>query len=121
MRLRRRNRALPGRLHGRERRSAYNGCTLACKYGPFCGDGMTQTDGGEQCDDGPNNGVVYSTTPGQGCTSTCKIADYCGDTVVDADENEECDLGSANGAPGSSCTKSARSRSASTPLQLTQP
>jgi fibro-slime domain-containing protein len=83
----------------------YNGCTTMCKYGPFCGDGMTQTDGGEQCDDGPKNGVVYSTTPGQGCTSTCKIADYCGDTVVDADENEECDLGSANGAPGSSCTK----------------
>jgi fibro-slime domain-containing protein len=83
----------------------YNGCTTMCKYGPFCGDGMTQTDGGEQCDDGPKNGVVYSTTPGQGCTSTCKIADYCGDTVVDANEGEECDLGSGNGAPGSSCTK----------------
>ena len=82
----------------------YNGCTTACKYGPFCGDGMIQTDGGEQCDDGPNNGVVYSTTPGQGCTSTCQIADYCGDAKVDADENEQCDLGSNNGTPGSSCT-----------------
>jgi hypothetical protein len=82
----------------------YNGCTTACKYGPFCGDGMIQTDGGEQCDDGPKNGVVYSSTPGQGCTSTCQIADYCGDAKVDADENEECDLGSNNGAPGSSCT-----------------
>ena len=82
----------------------YNGCTTACKYGPFCGDGMIQTDGGEQCDDGPNNGVVYSTTPGQGCTSTCQIADYCGDAKVDADENEQCDLGSNNGMPGSSCT-----------------
>jgi len=96
--------ALPAGCAGPNADATYNGCTLACKYGPFCGDGMTQTDGGEQCDDGPNNGVVYSATPGQGCTSTCKIADYCGDTVVDADEGEECDLGSVNGTPGSSCT-----------------
>jgi fibro-slime domain-containing protein len=95
---------LPAGCTGPNSDGTYNGCTTMCKYGPFCGDGTTQTDGGEQCDDGPNNGVVYSTTPGQGCTSTCQIADYCGDAKVDADEGEQCDLGNANGTPGSSCT-----------------
>jgi hypothetical protein len=84
--------------------SVYNGCTSDCKYGPFCGDNMLQTDGGEQCDDGPNNGITYSSTCGQGCSSTCQFAHCCGDGNVDADEGEQCDLGSANGTPGAACS-----------------
>jgi len=83
--------------------SVYNGCTTQCKYGPFCGDKTVQTDAGEQCDEGPNNGVPYSATCGKGCTSNCKTAHCCGDTLVDADEGEECDLGSANGTKGAAC------------------
>ena len=94
---------LPAGCTGVNNDTQYNGCTTQCQYGPFCGDGMLQTDGGEQCDDGPNNGITYSSTCGQGCSSTCQFAHCCGDGNVDADEGEQCDLGSANGTPGAAC------------------
>ena len=88
--------------------SVYNGCTTQCKYGPFCGDSMVQSEAGEQCDDGGNNGVPYSATCGKGCTSNCKTAHCCGDSLVDADEGEECDLGTGNGTPGAMCDKTCK-------------
>ena len=44
-------------------------CMPGCQaWGPYCGDGILQTQYGEQCDDGPLNG-----TPGDGCSATCQI------------------------------------------------
>jgi fibro-slime domain-containing protein len=44
---------------GRENRAQYgeDGCTSACTAPHFCGDGFIDGAFGEQCDDGPNNGV----------------------------------------------------------------
>ncbi len=66
---------------------------------------MVQSDAGEQCDNGADNGVAYSATCGQGCASNCQTAHCCGDSIVDADEGEECDVGSANGTKGAPCDK----------------
>lgn len=41
-------------------------CTPRCKFGPYCGDGVLQTQQGEQCDDANN-------TSGDFCSATCKI------------------------------------------------
>jgi len=41
-------------------------CTPVCKWGPYCGDGILQTQFGEECDDGNNN-------DGDFCSATCKI------------------------------------------------
>jgi fibro-slime domain-containing protein len=98
-----------------------------------CGDGVLQTDKGEQCDHGANNGKAGDTcdaqcrfTCGNGridpgeqcddgvndgtygtCTSTCQFAGYCGDGTKNGPE--QCDLGAANdnSAYGlNKCTKS---------------
>jgi hypothetical protein len=34
------------------------GCTSACTVPHFCGDGIVDTDRGEECDFGPKNGTV---------------------------------------------------------------
>ncbi len=54
---------------------------------PVCGNGVVE--GGEQCDDGPNNS---DTTP-DACRTDCTLA-HCGDGVVDT--GEECDDGANN-------------------------
>ncbi len=41
-------------------------CTPRCKFGPYCGDGILQTQQGEQCDDANN-------VSGDFCSATCKI------------------------------------------------
>ena len=41
-------------------------CTVKCKFGPYCGDGVLQTTFGEECDDANN-------TSGDFCSATCKI------------------------------------------------
>jgi len=41
-------------------------CTPQCKWGPYCGDGILQTQYGEECDDGNNEN-------GDFCSATCKI------------------------------------------------
>jgi cysteine-rich repeat protein len=41
-------------------------CTVKCKFGPYCGDGILQTTFGEECDDANN-------TSGDFCSATCKI------------------------------------------------
>jgi fibro-slime domain-containing protein len=42
-------------------------CTISCTAPHYCGDSIVDTDRGEQCDLGPNNGVQ-----GQPCDSNCK-------------------------------------------------
>lgn len=76
--------------------TAYNGCTKACKYGPYCGDG-TKTSPAEACDKGSNNVDVYGIAP-NGCTPDCQLTPYCGDGKTDLGFGETCDLGSANTA-----------------------
>ncbi len=41
-------------------------CNLSCDFGPYCGDGILQTQYTEECDDGNN-------TDGDFCSATCKI------------------------------------------------
>ena len=46
---------------------SYGGCMPGCKArGPRCGDGVVQSDKGEQCDDGNSNND-------DGCTNGCKV------------------------------------------------
>jgi hypothetical protein len=72
--------------------TAYGGCTTACKWGPYCGDGIVN--GPEECDNGKNNGGAYADG---GCTLACTKPHYCGDGILDTDLSEECDLGPKNG------------------------
>ncbi|HEY4184766.1 MAG TPA: DUF4215 domain-containing protein [Polyangia bacterium] len=80
--------------------NAYGACTKDCKYGPYCGDGNTDSPN-EACDDGAKNGASYSTSPTSGCTFTCQKPHFCGDGMLDP--QEECDLGDQNGKSGSVC------------------
>ena len=57
-----------------------------------CGDGIVEV--GEECDDGPANGVRYGQS---GCTAACAKPHFCGDGIVDGDHGEVCDLGSNHG------------------------
>jgi len=41
-------------------------CSLVCRFGPYCGDGILQTQFTEECDDGNNEN-------GDFCSATCKI------------------------------------------------
>lgn len=41
-------------------------CTPICRFGPYCGDGILQTQFGEECDDGNNEN-------GDFCSATCTI------------------------------------------------
>jgi cysteine-rich repeat protein len=41
-------------------------CTVACMFGPYCGDGILQTLYSEECDDGNNNDADF-------CSSICKV------------------------------------------------
>jgi fibro-slime domain-containing protein len=66
----------------------YAGCEANCRFGPRCGDAVTDSAAGETCDDGVNSGA-YGT-----CKSDCKFASFCGDGVVTAPEG--CDNGASN-------------------------
>jgi fibro-slime domain-containing protein len=72
---------------------AYGGCTPDCQLSPFCGDGILQTQYGEQCDDGSNS-TPYGNQ--SGCARGCVIAPYCGDGKLDVNYGETCDLGTSN-------------------------
>ena len=50
---------------GANNTGGYGKCTATCTLGPRCGDGVTQADQGETCDDG-------NLVNGDGCSSTCK-------------------------------------------------
>lgn len=58
-----------------------------------CGDGIVQTENGEECDDGNND-------DGDGCSADCK-KEGCGNGIVEA--GEQCDAGPLNGQVGSGC------------------
>lgn len=77
-----------------------DGCSNACAAQnvlPFCGDGMTQPDLLEECDDGAANADDLPNA----CRSSCRRA-RCGDRIVDA--GEQCDDGNENETDG--CTSS---------------
>ena len=93
---------VPANCPGPNNDTTYGGCTTTCTYGPYCGDGTTQSPP-EQCDNGKNNGNYTIGQPG-GCTLGCMTPHYCGDGIVDTNLGEQCDLGTAlNGAPGQKC------------------
>jgi MYXO-CTERM domain-containing protein len=98
-----------------------DGCTAACRL-EFCGDGVVNDGGAEECDDGirrsdtvPDacrtdcrsaqcgDGVVDTgeecddgnRVAGDGCSAEC-VVEYCGDGVVNDGGAEECDEGAAN-------------------------
>ena len=66
-----------------------------------CGDGVVQSDAGEQCDTGINDGSYG------GCMPDCSLGPYCGDGVVQP-EYEQCDDGNQDvggiQAEGDTCT-----------------
>ncbi|MDH3685849.1 MAG: DUF4215 domain-containing protein [Myxococcales bacterium] len=71
-----------------------DGCTSACFPSALCGDGLLQTENGEQCDDG-------NVADGDGCSATCQNELNCGDGVVQSAAGEQCDDG--NTVPGDGC------------------
>jgi cysteine-rich repeat protein len=74
----------------------YGSCSPSCTLGPYCGDGIVQSDH-EQCDDGINDGRY------RGCNPDCTISPVCGDGILQAD-TEQCDDGNNANADGCSST-----------------
>ncbi|MBN2717554.1 MAG: DUF4215 domain-containing protein [Deltaproteobacteria bacterium] len=58
---------------------------LDCKEAPRCGDGIVQSEWGEDCDGAP--------VDGKDCNDECRFAGFCGDGVVDKIAGEQCDYG----------------------------
>ncbi|MBI5504038.1 MAG: DUF4215 domain-containing protein [Deltaproteobacteria bacterium] len=75
-----------------------DGCTAGC-LDEFCGDGVINDNGAEQCDDGAGNSDVLP----DACRTNCQNP-ICGDGVTDL--GEECDDANTNEADGctSQCT-----------------
>jgi fibro-slime domain-containing protein len=71
--------------------SACGACTTTCKFGPRCGDGITQADCSEECDDGVNVGGYNQ------CDVGCVLGPRCGDGMVQEDFGEQCDDGINDG------------------------
>jgi fibro-slime domain-containing protein len=63
----------------------HNGCSIDCKRGPYCGDGVVDMPF-EDCDDSVNLSQYG------GCAPGCKAGPYCGDGAVQS-QFEECDDG----------------------------
>jgi len=77
----------------------YGSCTSDCQLGPHCGDGLVQSDQGEECDDGLN-ATAYSTGGQLGCGPGCLRSAFCGDGQVDSAAGELCDDGTNTGGYG---------------------
>jgi cysteine-rich repeat protein len=58
-------------------------CTSSCEIFESCGDGLLQTELGEECDDGPGNAYAPDA-----CRPTCQLP-RCGDRILDS--GEECE------------------------------
>ena len=72
----------------------------AC-YSPECGDGIPDTDRGEQCDDGKYNvPLIFGYGEKGECFDNCTWTPYCGDGIVD-EEHESCDVGDEGIDPNS--------------------
>ncbi|MFP2930211.1 DUF4215 domain-containing protein [Pyxidicoccus sp. 3LG] len=63
-----------------------------------CGDNIVDTDKGEECDDGVNDGGY-----GQ-CARGCVLGPRCGDNVTQTDSGEECDDGNTRNRDGCDAT-----------------
>ena len=94
---------------GEDNNGSYGHCQADClRYGPYCGDGIIQSDH-EPCDQGQQNGLYPST-----CSRTCEEKyTGCGDGVLQSD-HEQCDDGNHNGSSGSHCDQNCHIKS---PLQ----
>jgi fibro-slime domain-containing protein len=68
----------------------YGYCLADCSPDARCGDGVTQTEFGETCDNGEQN----SDAAGSACNTRCGIPAVCGDGSVQAPE--QCDYGAEN-------------------------
>ncbi len=69
-----------------------------------CGDGITDTSAGEDCDAGDEN-IDYGDE--NACSESCHPAHYCGDGLldqIDIDNGEECDAGSDTSTEYNGCT-----------------
>jgi cysteine-rich repeat protein len=73
----------------------YNGCTPGCTRGPYCGDGIWQSQF-EECDDG-----VFAAQY-DGCAPGCVLGPHCGDGIIQSPP-EECDDG--NNINGDGCRR----------------
>jgi hypothetical protein len=83
---------VPDRCTGPNSDDTYGGCTTQCKWGTYCGDGITN--GNEECDKGKDNGTEAAKVA---APSAAPRTHYCGDGIPDTDRGEECDLGDKNG------------------------
>jgi cysteine-rich repeat protein len=63
-------------------------CTTVQGQTSYCGDGVTDSSNGEECDDGLEN----SDTEPSACRTNCTVP-YCGDGIIDLEE--ECDDGNS--------------------------
>lgn len=57
---------VPGQTGGYSTTITGRQCQADCQFGPYCGDGILQTQFGEECDDGANN-------DGDFCTADCQL------------------------------------------------
>ena len=73
----------------------YNQCTTSCTLGPRCGDGIVQSNDGEQCDNGTNTDG-YAAAGSNACSPDCTLPPNCGDGKVQLDYGEACDNGADN-------------------------
>lgn len=74
------------------------GNTVTCDFDcttPVCGDGLTNTEAGEECD--PGSGIP--------CTAECQVP-QCGNTIFEPEAGEQCDDGNLTDTDG--CTGSCR-------------
>jgi fibro-slime domain-containing protein len=83
-----------GALNG----TGYNVCAADCTPGPRCGDGLTQPEGDEACDNGLN--LDRYSTSADACGPGCTQPSFCGDGVIDSVFGEECDDGVNDNAYG---------------------
>jgi cysteine-rich repeat protein len=77
-------------------------CTTVCRTDctcPACGDGVTDYQLGEECDD-------RNTVDNDGCSSTCQleVTAACGNGILEPNNNENCDDGNNNNGDGCSST-----------------
>jgi cysteine-rich repeat protein len=89
-------------------------CSADCQV-PRCGDGQVQTERGEECDDGINDGGYGSCQPDctfsrtSGAPDCLVVGSRCGDGFTDAFFGETCDDGINDGSDGrcnADCTSS---------------
>ena len=71
-------------------------CNPDCTYGPRCGDGIVQTEYGEECE------PTMSDDPQ--CTNGCRVPGGCGDMIVQPPE--QCDDGAYNSGEYGHCAPS---------------